>query len=212
MRLRKIKNEEEILDNSKYLINNPKDYIGKWNSVFNNNNEIHIEVGMGKGNFILNNALRNKNINYIGIEKYSQALVRAIKKIDKYDLSNLKLIVLDAKEVNQVFDKEIDVMYLNFSDPWPKERHEKRRLTYKSFLEKYDDIFKGDKVIIQKTDNRKLFEYSIVSLSNYGYKIEEISLDLHKDESDVITTEYEEKFMKIGPIYKAIYHKKEPNK
>ena len=207
MRLRKLKNEKELLSKSKYIIESPKEYCGKWNSVFNNDNPIHVEVGMGKGNFILNNAIKYPNINFIGIEKFDSAIVRAIKKIEEYNLPNLKLIRMDAEEINEVFSKEIDCMYLNFSDQWPKERHEKRRLTHSNFLKRFDDIFKKDKIIIQKTDNRKLFEYSISSLVNYGYKFEKISLDLHKDENDVITTEYEEKFMNIGPIYMAIYRK-----
>lgn len=207
MRLRKLKNEKELLSKSKYIIASPKEYCGKWNSVFDNDNPIHVEVGMGKGNFILNNAIKYPDINFIGIEKFDSAIVRAIKKIEDYNLPNLKLIRMDAEEINEVFSKEIDTMYLNFSDPWPKDRHEKRRLTHSNFLKRFDDIFKNDKIIIQKTDNRKLFEYSVSSLVNYGYKIEKISLDLHKDENDVITTEYEEKFMNIGPIYMAIYRK-----
>ena len=123
----------------------------------------------------------------------------AIKKIDKYELDNLKLIRIDAKEINSVFDKEIDVIYLNFSDPWPKDRHEIRRLTHKGFLIKYDDIFKNKNIIEMKTDNKNLFEYSVVSLSKYGYIIEEISVNAQEE----ITTEYEDKFIKLGnPIYK----------
>ncbi len=206
MRLRKLKNSNELINNSKYIILNPSEYKGKWNKVFNNSNPIYIEVGMGKGKFILENAIKNPNINYIGIEKFDSAISRAIKKIDNYDINNLKLIRIDAEELGSVFDNEIDLLYLNFSDPWPKDRHEKRRLTHSHFLDIYDNILKN-KVIIQKTDNRKLFEYSVSSLSKYGYEIEEISLDLHKDKDDVITTEYEEKFMKIGAIYMAIYKK-----
>lgn len=206
MRLRKLKNSSSIIDNSKYIVLNPEEYKGNWDKVFNNSNPIHIEIGMGKGKFILENALKNPNINYIGVEKYDSAISRAIKKIDENELTNLKLIRMDASDLNNVFDKEIDVIYLNFSDPWPKDRHEKRRLTHESFLKVYDSLFKKDKIIIQKTDNRKLFEYSVSSLSKYGYVIDYINCDLHKD-TDEITTEYEEKFMKIGPIYKAIYKK-----
>ncbi len=206
MRLRKLKDEKLLISNSKYIVNNPKDYRGKWNSVFSNNNEIYIEIGMGKGKFILENAIKYPDINFIGIEKYDSAIARAIKKIEDYNLSNLKIIRMDAEDINLVFDKEVSCLYLNFSDPWPKERHEKRRLTNFRFLRLYDNIFKDKSLIIQKTDNRKLFEYSLCSLSNYGYKLEKISCDLHKDE-DVITTEYEEKFMKLGPIYMAIYRK-----
>ena len=207
VRLRKLKNEKELISSSKYIIESPKDYCSKWKSVFKNDNPIHLEVGMGKGKFILENAIKYPNINFIGIEKFDSAIVRAIKKIEDYNLPNLKIIRMDAEEINEVFKKEVECMYLNFSDPWPKERHEKRRLTHSNFLKKFDDIFQSDKLIIQKTDNRKLFEYSVSSLSNYGYKIESISCDLHKDENDVITTEYEEKFIPLGPIYMAIYRK-----
>lgn len=206
MRLRKLKNEKLLINNSKYIIDNPEDYCGNWKSVFLNDNPIHVEIGMGKGKFILENAIKYPNINFIGIEKFDSAIARAIKKIDDYNLPNLKLIRMDAEKINQVFNKEISCVYLNFSDPWPKERHEKRRLTHSSFLKLFDNIFIEDNLIIQKTDNRKLFEYSVASLSNYGYKIDKISCDLHKDE-DVITTEYEEKFMELGPIYMAIYRK-----
>lgn len=207
MRLRKLKNEKDLISDSKYIISNPISYVGKWKNVFENDNPIHIEIGMGKGKFILENAIRYPNINFIGIEKFDSAIARAIKKIEDYDLCNLKLIRMDAFDVSKVFDKEISCMYLNFSDPWPKERHEKRRLTHIDFLREYDNIFENEKLIVQKTDNRKLFEYSVSSLSKYGYKIEKISCDLHKDENNIITTEYEEKFMKIGPIYMATYRK-----
>ena len=207
MRLRKLKNSSEIINNSKYIINNPYEYKNKWKEIFNNPNPIHIEIGMGKGKFILENAIKYPNINFIGIEKFDSAISRAIKKIDEYELNNLKLIRMDACELDKVFDKEIDVIYLNFSDPWPKDRHEKRRLTEEKFLKVYDKVFKKDKVIIQKTDNRKLFEYSLYSLVKYGYKIDYVNLDLHKDVDDEITTEYEEKFMKETPIYKAVYKK-----
>ena len=207
MRLRNIKNKEDIISNSKYIILNPEEYKGKWKSVFDNDNPIYIEIGMGKGKFILENAIKYPDINFIGIEKFDSAIARAIKKIDDYNLPNLKLIRMDAEEINEVFNKEISCVYLNFSDPWPKERHEKRRLTHSNFLKLFDDIFVSDNLIIQKTDNRKLFEYSVSSLSNYGYKIDKISCDSHKDIEDVITTEYEEKFMELGPIYMAIYRK-----
>lgn len=207
MRLRKLKNSTEIINNSKYIIVNPYECKGKWKEIFNNSNSIHIEIGMGKGKFILENAIKNPNINFIGIEKFDSAISRAIKKIDEYELNNLKLIRMDACELDKVFDKEVDVIYLNFSDPWPKDRHEKRRLTEEKFLKVYDKVFKKNSVIIQKTDNRKLFEYSLYSLVKYGYKIDYVNLDLHKDVDDEITTEYEEKFMKETPIYKAIYKK-----
>lgn len=206
MRLRKLKNTNEIINNSKYIVNDIEKHKGNWQKLFNNNNPIHIEIGMGRGKFILENALKNKDINYIGIERYDAPLSRAIKKIDKFDIPNLKIIRVDAEKLNDIFSNEVDVIYLNFSDPWPKDRHEKRRLTHEYFLKIYDGIFKRQCVIIQKTDNRNLFEYSLWSLVKYGYKIDFISLDLHKEHEE-ITTEYEEKFMNLGPIYKAVYKK-----
>lgn len=207
MRLRNVKNKQEIMDNSKILILNPKEYKGNWNKVFENNNEIHVEIGMGKGDFIINNALTFPDINFIGIERYDSVIARALEKIDY--LPNLRMIRMNAYEIDEVFDKEIDTIYLNFSDPWPKKRHADRRLTSKIFLEKYDNLFKKDKTIIQKTDNMHLFEYSIVSLSNYNYVIKEIYLDLHKTDEFNINTEYETKFAEIGqPIYKLVAVKK----
>ncbi len=204
MRLRNIKNKEEIINNSNYIVLNPKDYKGKWNELFNNDNPIYIEIGMGKGKFIIENAFKYQNINFIGIEKYDSVIARSIKKIEDYSLDNLKVIRMDAKDITDVFNKEIDLIYLTFSDPWPKDRHEKRRLTHKNFLTLYDEIFRNKNRIILKTDNKSLFEFSIVSLSNYGYKFTNINVDLHNSmETDIITTEYEDKFVKIGkPIYK----------
>lgn len=211
MRLRKVKDAKEIIEASEYLILNPKDYKGNFKSLFNNNNPIKIEIGMGKGDFIYNNALRYPDINFIGIEKFDSVIVRAVQKLGDNVLPNLKLIRMDALEIEEVFDKEIDTIYLNFSDPWPKNRHELRRLTSPVFLAKYDKVFKGDKRIIQKTDNRKLFEYSVMSVTNYGYKIEKLSLDLYNDEEylkDNIPTEYETKFTSKGDrIYLGEYYK-----
>ena len=202
MRLRNVKNKQEIMDNSSYLILNPKDYYGKWSNVFNNNNPIHIEIGTGKGNFIIGKALKYPNINFIGIEKFDSVIARALEKIPD-GLTNLKMVRMNALEIDEVFSHEVDTVYLNFSDPWPKKRWHKRRLTSSVFLEKYDSLFKRGCHIIQKTDNTSLFEYSICSLSSYGYIIKDISLDLHHSEiEDNIMTEYEEKFSKKGnPIY-----------
>jgi len=209
MRLRNIRGTKEKVESSKHIINNYKDYRGKWKSIFNNKNPIHIEIGMGKGRYILENALNNPNINYIGIEKYDSVLYKAIKKIDEYTLDNLKLIRCDAKEIKEIFNKEIDTIYLNFPDPWHKDRHHKRRLTSLDFLKLYDHIFKDKCKIIMKTDNRNLFEYSIVTLSSYGYIFDRISLDLHNSKiENIITTEYEEKFKKEGKsIYMLEVHK-----
>lgn len=209
MRLRNIKNKKEIIENSKYIILNPKEYKGKWNDLFGNNNPIYIEIGMGKGKFIIENAMKYKNINFIGIEKYDTVIAKSLKKVENYKIENLKLIRIDAKELNDVFNKEIDLIYLNFSDPWPKERHKKRRLTHEKFLKIYDELFKKDKCIILKTDNKSLFEYSVCSFSNYGYIIKNINVDLHNsDENDIITTEYEDKFVNNGNIiYKIEVYK-----
>ena len=203
MRLRNLKNSKEIINNSNYIINDPFSHIGKWKDVFNNDNPIYIEIGMGKGKFILENALKYPDINFIGIERYDGVMARAVKNINNYKLTNLKLVRIDALELEKVFSNEIDLIYLNFSDPWPKDRHEKRRLTYITFLSTYDKALKDTKHIIMKTDNRDLFEYSVSSLSKYGYTINELCCDLHKKCDDIITTEYEEKFMKLGPIYRV---------
>ena len=197
MRLRNVKNKEEILNNSKLLILNYENYKGKWNKLFNNNNPIYIEIGMGKGEFILENALKYSNINFIGIEKFDSILARAIQKIEnRIEIpNNLILVRMDAKNIENAFSKEIDKIYLNFSDPWPKKRHSERRLTSTTFLKKYDNIFKNNKEIEMKTDNVGLFEFSLVTLSENGYVFNKISLDLHNSNiENNIMTEYEKKF------------------
>lgn len=201
MRLRKVKNAQNIIDESQYIIKKPEIYKGNYKNVFENDNQIYIEVGMGKGDFIIENALKNPEINFIGIEKFDSVMVRAVQKLEEYDIPNLKLIKIDALNIDNIFDKEISCLYLNFSDPWPKKRHTNRRLTSNVFLNKYDLIFKNTKKIIMKTDNRHLFEYSIKSLTDYGYKINDISLDLHSDNKlDNIETEYEKKFVSKGMV------------
>lgn len=201
MRLRNVKNANNTIMASKYIINEPLVYKGKYKDIFNNNNPIHIEIGMGKGKFIIENALRYPNINFIGIEKFDSVLVRAVEKLENTDIPNLRLIKMDALEIDQVFDREIDMIYLNFSDPWPKKRHADRRLTSEVFLNKYNVIFKEIKQIIMKTDNRGLFEYSLKSFTDFGYKIKNISLDLYKSEiTNNIATEYEERFSSMGNV------------
>ncbi len=209
MRLRNVKNKEEIMNASPFLIQNPKEYRGKWHTVFENENPIHIEIGTGKGNFIIQKAILNPDINFIGIEKYDSVIARALEKIPE-KIFNLKMIRMNALEMGEVFEKEIDTIYLNFSDPWPKKRWYKRRLTSDIFLKNYDCLWKKDAMIIQKTDNQEFFEYSICSLSQYGYQITEISLDLHKSQIEGnVVTEYEEKFVKKGfPIYYLVAEKK----
>lgn len=199
MRLKHVKGANEIIQKGIYYIDNPKEYIGSWHKLFHNNNPIYIEIGMGKGDFIIENALKYQDINFIGIEKFDSVIVRAIQKSNELELNNLKLIRMDAMEINEVFNKEIDKIYLNFSDPWPKERHAKRRLTSPIFLAKYDTIFRDIPNITMKTDNNDLFEYSLESLTEYGYEMTMITRDLYStDISDNIATEYEKKFVKKG--------------
>jgi tRNA (guanine-N7-)-methyltransferase len=209
LRLRNVKNKEEILKNTTYLELEPNLNKSKWNKVFGNNNPVHIEIGMGKGDFIIENALRYPNINFIGIEKYDSVLARAIEKLKDKELPNLRLIRMDARLIDEVFDKEIDVLYLNFSDPWPKKRHAKKRLTSDLFLEKYKNIFKKDNIIIMKTDNQSLFEYSLESLSRNGFILEKVSLDLHSsDIENNIETEYEKRFVAKGNNIYYVYAKR----
>ena len=194
MRLKNVRNASEIINSSSYVIKEPQNYREKWNKLFNNDNPIDIEIGMGKGDFIIEMAKRHPNINYIGIEMFDSVIVRAVQKLEGETIDNLKLIRMDANLINDVFYKEINTIYLNFSDPWPKNRHEKRRLTSSYFLKKYDDIFKGEKKIFQKTDNIGLFAYSVESLSCYGYTLKNVTMDL-KDLEDNVMTEYEKKFV-----------------
>lgn len=201
MRLRKVANANEILQkNPDYVILQPQAYKGKWKQYFNNNNPIHIEIGTGKGKFIHEMAEIFPNINFIGIEVVESVIIRAVQRIKQNPLPNVILLCVDAMLLNDVFEvNEVSRIYLNFSDPWPKNRHEKRRLTYKSFLEIYQKILiaKGD--IHFKTDNQKLFEYSLTSMSEAGMVFKNISLDLHNSNIAInVLTEYEERFSNLG--------------
>lgn len=199
MRLKNVKGANEIIIKGRYYVEDPYINKGNWNKVFNNDNPIYIEIGIGKGKFIVENAIKYPNINFIGIEKYDSVLVRAIQKSNELELNNLKLVRMDAKRIEEVFDHEVDRIYLNFSDPWPKDRHYKRRLTSYVFLDKYEHIFKNNKYIIMKTDNIDLFNFSLESLTNHGYNIEFMTNDLHSlNNIDNIMTEYEEKFSNKG--------------
>lgn len=202
MRLRKIKNiEEKILQYNNIIMMNPSDYKGNWNKLFKNNNPIYLEIGTGKGQFIMNNAINNPDINYIGCEISDSVIYKAAKKINEKEISNLYLINVDAFKLEEVFEKdEISKIFLNFSDPWPKSRHEKRRLTSEAFLNVYNKFLNKDGVIEFKTDNRKLFEYSVLKFNELGYEMLELSLDLHSDFENIITTEYEDKFMNLGQV------------
>lgn len=204
VRLRNVKNKEEILRASSYLVDNPKENIGRWNEVFGNDKPIYIEIGMGKGKFIIENAIRYPEINFIGIEKFDSVLARCLPKIPE-GLDNLLIIRMDALDIDSVFSSEVSRIYLNFSDPWPKNRHHLRRLSSKVFLDKYDLVFKGNREIYQRTDNQALYIYSLMSYSEHGYVLSDISFDLHKDKEDLITTEYEDKFSDKGmPIYSVV--------
>lgn len=206
----RLRNNPKALENLKahsdIVYVNPTDTAGKWHEVFNNDHPIFIEIGMGKGYFIIENAIRYPNRNFIGIEKYPTVLEKALKKYLKGErLDNLLFIKADAVNLNEVFaEDEVDTLYLNFSDPWPKSKHEKRRLTYRSFIDIYKFILKKDGHIIFKTDNRSLFEYTLVSSSTYGLHFNDVCLDLHNSEGyeDNIQTEYERKFSPFGPIYR----------
>ena len=187
MRMRNPKDKDEVISSCDFF------YDG-----FNNDNPIHLEIGMGKGKFILEMALKYPNINFIGVEKYSSVASVAIKKIREIKPDNLRILIMDAKNLEEILKGKVDTIYLNFSDPWPKDRHSKRRLTARNFLESYDKLFKGSPHIVMKTDNDNLFQYSLESFKEYGYKINKISYDLHSESIDNIETEYEEKFSKNG--------------
>lgn len=215
MRLKNVPGSREAVANSEHAITDPAEYKGKWSSsVFDNNAPVRIEVGMGKGRFITTLAANNPGINYIGIEKYSSVLIRALEKVQDEPLSNLKFIRMDAEDIETVFDKgEVDRIYLNFSDPWPKDRHAKRRLTSGRFLERFENILTAGGLIEFKTDNRVLFDYSLEEAKNNGWEIISYSYDLHNDAAlceGNIMTEYEEKFSAAGnPICKYVITKSE---
>ena len=212
MRLKNIPGARERIAESKFVIQEPKSMKGSWRTFFENHNEIHIEVGMGKGRFMMEMAEKNPEINYLGIEMYSSVLLRAIQKMEEKELHNLRFILMDAREIEEVFDhEEVDRIYLNFSDPWPKDRHAKRRLPSRQFLQRFEQVLKKDGVIEFKTDNRDLFDFAVEETEPAGWEILEISYDLHQDEKmmkDNVMTEYEERFSSLGnPIYKYIIRK-----
>ena len=209
MRLRNIKGSKEVIAASPYVVQNPEDYKGKWSELFHNNHPLHIEIGMGKGQFIHTLASENPDINYIGIEMYSSVLYRALEKQTAEEKPNLYFLRFDAKYLADIFaEHEVDRIYLNFSDPWPKARHASRRLTSREFLARYDKILKEDGVIEFKTDNRELFEFSLEEVPEAGWKLLAHTFDLHHDEEMVkgnVMTEYEEKFSSMGnPICKMV--------
>ena len=206
MRLRNIPGSREIIAESPFVVHDEESMKGKWREFFGNDNPIHIEIGMGKGTFIMESAKRNPNINYIGIEKYSSVLLRAIEKREQEqeqgnEIPNLTFIRMDAEYIENVFDKdEVDNIFLNFSDPWPKDRNAKRRLTSDRFLKRYTNIMKKDGKVTFKTDNIMLFDFSVETAKECGWNILVETRDLHNSEYNEgnIMTEYEKKFSGLG--------------
>lgn len=207
MRLRNVPGSREAIAESTMAVNAPEENKGRWNKEFGNDNPIRIEIGMGKGKFITQLAIENSEINYIGIEKYSSVLIRAIERCEGLEISNLRFIRMEAEYICDVFEEgEVDRIYLNFSDPWPKDRHAKRRLTSKQFFERYDIVLKKDGIVEFKTDNDLLFQFSLEQVPEAGWTLDKYTWDLHNDEEMVkgnIMTEYESKFSAMGnPIHK----------
>ena len=209
MRLRNIPGADEAIADSPHCIQEPMAEKGRWHLIFGNENPIHIEIGMGKGQFIMKLAKEHPDINYIGIERYSSVLLRALQKMEIEPLPNIRFLCMDASIITEVFDKEeVAKIYLNFSDPWPKERHAKRRLTSRQFFERYDKILAGNGVVEFKTDHDDLFAFSMEEVAEAGWTLDAHTFDLHHDpvlnEGNVMT-EYEEKFSSLGhPIHKLI--------
>ena len=195
MRMRNPKYKDEVLAKCDFYVDE---------NLFANNNEIRMEIGMGKGDFIINMALKNPNVNFVGVEKYSSVAAVAIKKIMDYDLDNLKIFIGDAMNLPEYLFHKISIIYLNFSDPWPKAKHDKRRLTHENYLKFYDSLFTDKGHIIMKTDNDGLFAFSEESFLSYGYRIIKKSYDLHKENIENIETEYEKKFSAKGSLIKYI--------
>lgn len=211
MRLRNIPGSKDVIADSRFVVQNPDSQRGKWAEVFTNNHPVWIEVGMGKGRFIMDMARLHPDINFIGIEMYDSVLLRAVQKREQMEeeLSNLYFIRMDARNLPEVFAQgEVDRIFLNFSDPWPKERHAKRRLTSRQFLERYDQILAEDGQVEFKTDNRGLFEFSLQEVEETKWQLVASTFDLHHESEMVqgnVMTEYEEKFSSMGnPIHKMI--------
>lgn len=212
MRLRNIPGAEIVVGESPYSVNDPKGAKGNWASIFGNDNPIYIEIGMGKGQFIIEHAIKHPNINYIGIEKYPSVQIRAVQKLETMDqIPNLRLVCMNAENLAEVFSKgEINKIFLNFSDPWPKDRHSKRRLTSREFLARYEEVLSQDGNIEFKTDNVGLFEFSLQEIDETKWVLDWKTFDLHNDKEKNegnIMTEYEEKFSSQGnPICKLVCH------
>ena len=212
MRLRNISGSREVIGESRFVVQNPKEQKNHWCELFGNSHKIQIEIGMGKGRFIMDMARSHPNINYVGIEKYSSVLLRGIQKMEAEPLPNLYFIRMEAEEIMEVFGHaEVDKIYLNFSDPWPKDRHAKRRLPSREFLNRYREILSEEGTIEFKTDNQALFTFALEELEPAGWHLDQVTYDLHHDEVMMqgnIMTEYEERFSSMGnPIYKYIISK-----
>lgn len=204
MEYNKIKDADKIIKTSPYLVSNPEKYKNKWHDLFGNKNPISLELGMGRGEFIIKMATLYPKTNFIGLELSDSQMVMATERLKGKNLPNLKLINADARDLDQFFGREIDTIYLTFSEPWPKKIDEKKRFTHESYLKLYDRIFKKDKHIILKTDNKGLFAYSLETLSQYWYVFDRVSLDLHHDEREIknVMTDFEKKyFEEERPIY-----------
>ena len=209
MRLRNIRGSREVIAANEYVVHEAETKRGQWNSVFGNGNPIQIEIGMGKGQFLTELARQNPEINYVGIEKYSSVLLRGVQKMESDPLPNICFIRMDAEEITGVFGREeVDKIYLNFSDPWPKDRHAKRRLPSREFLSRYDQILVRDGVIEFKTDNHNLFQFALEELEPAGWQLKQMTQDLHHNEEMMqgnVMTEYEERFSSMGnPICKYV--------
>lgn len=208
MRLRNKPWADDFLrENDHIVVQEPFDWKGKWKEQFNEpDHPLHLEIGSGKGQFIAGMGKQHADINFVGIELVKSVIVGALKKVMNAETSNVRLVNENAEDLRELFaPNEVDHIYLNFSDPWPKNRHEKRRLTFHTFLDQYEEVLKPGGELTLKTDNRGLFEYSLVSFSQYGMKLEDVSVDLHEDEDPLnVETEYEEKFSSKGqPIYRC---------
>ncbi len=218
MRLRNIPGADEVVGNSPLVIHDPEKQQGRWKEVFGNENPIHIEVGMGKGQFITEMAIRHPDINYVGIERYTSVLLRAVQKREKpEEIPNLYYLCVDARDLPQIFAPgEVGRIYLNFSDPWPKDRHARRRLPSREFLARYDQILTKNGRVEFKTDNQGLFTFALEEAKEAGWHLDACTFDLHHDEVMMegnVMTEYEEKFSGMGnPIYKMIITHSEGNR
>lgn len=209
MRLRNVAGSREVIGESRFVIHKPKENKNQWHKLFGNSNPVHIEIGMGKGRFIIDMARLHPDINYIGIEKYSSVLIRGIQKMEEQELPNLYFIRMDAEEITEVFGQgEVEKIFLNFSDPWPKDRHAKRRLPSREFLSRYNEILSKEGNLEFKTDNKELFTFALGELEPAGWRLDKVTYDLHHDDAMMdgnVMTEYEERFSAKGnPIYKYV--------